>query len=603
MEHIRLSGKDILVILMTLFLGTSGAAVNIIPKPNSLTLGTGTFTVPATVILYSDGQFSDSTLFWVKQLFLKAGKVVKHSASADAPIYSHIRIRRVSAGSQFDSEGYSLIVKKDSIQIAAPTSAGQFYAVQTLRQMLPPQVERGPALVPATITLDEVTIIDKPRFARRGLMLDPVRHFIDLNYIRETIDRIASFKMNIFHMHLCDDQGWRWEVNGYPELTAKGASTQCGGGAPPSGTRWYFTQQELKDIVVYAAQRKIGVVPEIEMPGHCQAAIACYPSLGTSGSWDHNNVYTGTDVGQSLMDINNGATQLVKTFCQAVLTQAAAIFPGPYLDIGADECYNSTPAGYQNFVREMETFINGLGKKALGWEETYGKFANSTSISQIWNSAKDQPGTIFSWCNHFYLDQGNRKGDPSAHFWCAANGTSIQDVFNAYPSLPNHIGVEATLFTEFADPAKGYPDRQLFPRLTAVSELGWTNVNNLSWNDFAARVAPFGGRFNMMGMTWYTAENLVTWQTTGCPTYPNDTSVYSDMLWSDVPVDTILISGIALIDQKNTRRGVAAGFKLYDMRGRLVSGKTAQLQSKSMNGIFFRVDDTRATIVKVLKIR
>lgn len=601
-----MSWRIIPFILATLYFGTASATVNIVPRPSSVTEGSGSFIVPATVVLYSDGQFSDSTLFWVKHLFMKAGKRVKHSASADGPIYSHIRIRRVAASSEYGDEGYRLIIKKDSIQIAAPTSTGQFYAVQSIRQMLPPQVERGPALVPTTISLKELQIIDKPRFARRGLMMDPVRRFFDLNYMRESIDRLALFKMNIYHIHLCDDQGWRWEVDGYPELTNKGASTQVGGGKPPVGTRWYYTQQELKEIVTYASQRKIEVVPEIEMPGHCQAAIASYPNLGTSGSWNHNNVYTGTDVGQSLLDINSGIPPNVKTFCETVLTQAAAIFPGEYLDIGGDECYNSTVTGYQNFIRAMETFINGLGKKAMGWEETYGKFQNPTSISQTWNSAQDQPGTIFSWCNRMYLDHANRRGDISTHWWCAANGTTLKDVYYAYPNLPNHIGVEATLFSEFADPSKGYPDRQLFPRLTAVAELGWTAANNINWNDFIIRVAPFGGRFNMMGMTWYTGEDMVNWQTAGCPTYPNDTSVYSDIAWEAVPVDTVPGTNIEIIFPNQPKHGFTSKQSIYDLRGRLVNEKSRQQIEQlttlpgSAQGIYIAVDNKSKKITKIM---
>ena len=195
--------------------------------------------------VYSDDTTSDSTAPWIAKLFQQAGKETRHVFPAN---YAKIIVRHAPGTDTLGSDGYRLTITKDNITIEAQTTTGQFYAVQSLRQMLPPEVERGSGLVPSTIKLNGVAIVDnKSRLGYRGTMLDMCRHFISLNYVRETIDRMALLKLNVLHLHLSDDQGWRIEIKSYPNLTTVGAATQVGGAHPPSGTRWYYTQDEMKD--------------------------------------------------------------------------------------------------------------------------------------------------------------------------------------------------------------------------------------------------------------------------------------------------------------------------------------------------------------------
>ncbi|MBN1128685.1 MAG: beta-N-acetylhexosaminidase [Chitinispirillaceae bacterium] len=594
---------SVTVITLSILAGNADAAINIIPLPRSMAARSDTFIVPDTVAVYSDDATSDSTVPWIARLFQQAGKKTRHVFPAQ---YANITVRHASGTDTLGSDGYRLTVTRDNIAIEAQTTTGQFYAVQSLRQMMPPEIERKSSLAPSTIRLQGVAIVDnKSRLGYRGTMLDVSRHFITLNYVRETIERMALFKLNVLHLHLTDDQGWRIEIKSYPNLTTIGAATQVGGAHPPAGDRWYYTQDEMKDLVAYAAARKIAIMPEIDMPGHCQAAIASYNNLGTSGTWNHTEVYTGFYVGESCMDINNGVAPVVDTFVRKVWTELVPIFPYEYFHIGADECKYATQAAFTAFVKRVEQIIHGLGKKITGWDEIYGIVSDPRV--QTWMQGDDQPGTIFSWCNKMYWDQSNRSGDTGTYPWCVQQVT-LQDVYGASPQIssPNsHAGVEGCLWGDKV--VASSDDRQLFPRTAAEAEIGWTAANN--WTEFRSRVAPFSVRFNLMGISWYTNENLVTWQT-GYTQYrdSSDTSVFSNFMPTLIPVDTIRQ---AFIVATGSRRppALAAGsrYRIFDLRGRLIGtsdGHGLKNAVKSLvppDGVYFIVEEKNGSARKILK--
>jgi hexosaminidase len=573
--------------------GNAGAAFNLVPLPRVVAARSDTFPVPDTVAIYSDDAVSDSTVPWIAKLFQQAGKKTRHVYPSES---AQVAVRHAPATDTLGAEGYRLTVSKDKIVIEAQTATGQFYAVQSLRQMLPPGLERGPGLVPAGIKLPGVAIIDnKVRLGYRGTMLDVARHFITLEYIRQTLDRMALLKLNVLHLHLTDDQGWRIEIKGYPNLTAVGAATQVGGDHPPAGSRWYYTQEEMKALVAYAAARKITVVPEIDMPGHIQAAIASYNELGTSGSWNHTQVYTGFMVGQSCLDINNGIAAPVDTFARKVWTELAAIFPADTYHIGGDETNNCQKAAYTAFVKRMEQIIHGLGKKMTGWDDLYG--IGSDKQVQAWHQSSDRPGSVYSWCSTMYWDQNNRSADTGAYSWCVPQVT-IKDVYGASPQItgPNsHPGVEGCLWGDKVIAASD--DRQLFPRTAAEAEVGWTATDN--WTDFANRVAPFGVRFNLMGMRWYTNENLVSWQS-GYAQYRDSsaTTAFSGFMPAPVPVDTI---GSSFIIGSPSHRPPAlkpdASYRIFDFRGRslgLTDGRGWEKAARARaypEGVYFIVEE------------
>lgn len=594
--------KSVLTILFAVLAGNAVASINIIPLPRVMTMRSDTFTVPDTVAIYSDDATSDSTVPWIAKLFQQAGKKTRHVYPSN---YAKIIVRHAPATDTLGSDGYRLTITKDNITLEAQTTTGQFYAMQSLRQMLPPEVERGPGLVPSIIKLNGIAITDnKSRLGYRGTMLDICRHFISLNYVRETIDRMALLKLNVLHLHLSDDQGWRIEIKSYPNLTTVGAATQVGGAHPPSGARWYYTQDEMKTMVAYAAARKITIMPEIDMPGHCQAAIASYNNLGTSGSWSHTEVYTGSSVGQSCLDINNGIAPVVDTFVRKVWTELLPIFPSEYFHIGGDEVSNASQTAYAAFVKRAEQIIHGLGKKITGWDDIYG--ITTDPQVQAWHQSSDHPGAIFSWCSNMYWDQNNRSGDTGAYSWCVSQIT-LQDVYGASPQIssPNsHPGVEGCLWGDKVIAATD--DRQLFPRTAAEAEVGWTAANN--WNEFKTRVAPFSVRFNLMGISWYTNENLVTWQT-GYAQYrdSSDTSAFSGFMPALVPIDTIRESFI-IASNLHLPPALSSGahYRIFDLRGRLIGltdGRGLENAVRSLvspEGVYFIVEEKSGNARKIL---
>jgi hexosaminidase len=599
----RLFRKSVLTVMLSLLAGNASAAINIVPLPRVVTVRADTFMVPDTVTIYSDDAVSDSTVPWIAKLFEQAGKKTRHVYPAQ---YAKVIVRHAPATDTLGSDGYRLTITKDNISIEAQTTTGQFYAVQSLRQMLPPEIERSPKLVPSTIKLGGVAITDnKFRLGYRGTMLDVSRHFITLNYVRETVDRLALLKLNALHLHLTDDQGWRIEIKSYPNLTTIGASTQVGGAHPPAGTRWYYTQDEMKNLVAYAAARKIVIMPEIDMPGHTQAAIASYNNLGTSGSWNHTEVYTGFSVGQSCLDINNGTAPVVDTFVRKVWTELVPIFPYEYFHIGGDEVSNASKTAYAAFVKRAEQIINALGKKMTGWDDIYG-IASDPRV-QAWHQSSDHPGAILSWCEKMYWDQSNRSGDTGTYPWCVSQVT-LQDVYGttSQVSSPNsHAGVEGCLWGDKVIAASD--DRQLFPRTLAEADIGWTATNNIT--DFKTRAAPFSVRFNLMGISWYTNENLVAWQT-GYAQYrdSSDTSVFSNFMPAPVPVDTI---GDAFIIASNFHRPPAlvsgARYRIFDLRGRMIGAsdghglKSAVKSRIPFGGVYFIIEEKSMNVRKILK--
>ena len=602
-KKIGLFRKSVFAIFLALLAGNAVAAINIIPLPRAITARADTFTVPDTVAIYSDDPTSDSTAPWMAKLFAQAGKKTRRVYPA---AYAKVLIRHAPGTDSLGADGYRLTITKDNITLEAQTATGQFYGVQSLRQMLPPEVERGPGLVPSIIKLNGVAITDnKSRLGYRGTMLDVCRHFISLNYVRETVDRLALLKLNVLHLHLSDDQGWRIEIKSYPNLTTVGAATQVGGAHPPAGARWYYTQEEMKNLVAYAAARKVTILPEIDMPGHCQAAIASYNNLGTSGSWNHTEVYTGSGVGQSCLDINNGVAPAVDTFVRKVWTELAPLFPGDYLHMGGDEVSSASQTAYAAFVKRVEQIIHGLGKKMTGWDELYG-IASDLRV-QVWHQTSDQPGTIFSWCSKMYWDQSNRSGDTGANPWCVSQIT-LQDVYTAssqVSSLNSHAGVEGCFWGDVIIAAND--DRQLFPRTAAEAEIGWTATNN--WAGFVSRVAPFSVRFNLMGISWYTNENLVTWQT-GYSQYrdSSDTSAFSGFMPALVPVDTIRESFI-IASNSHRPPALAPGgrYRIFDLRGRMIGltdGRGLENAARSRvspGGVYFMVEEKGGNVRKILK--
>ncbi len=607
------------VMLGLLTAGVQADLNHLVPVPVTLAVRTDTFTVPKQVSIYSDGARSDSSVCWVKQLFDKMHAA--NSASYDTAIHTssrtaaHVRLLIIT-NATLGTEGYVLTVTRDSILIAAQTTTGQFYGIQTIRQMLPPQIECG-RNIPAPQKLPGCVITDYPRYAHRGTHFDIARHFHNMTYLRQLIDRIVLFKGNILHLHAADDQGWRIQVypppsatgttiTAYNNLTTIGGNNQCGGAC----ANCFFTQAQVRDsLVKYATERKLTIIPEIDMPGHIQAAIASFSQAGitiSSNCWNPcGNVYSGTGVGSSCLSINP-ISAVVDTFVRTVWTQMAALFPGTYLHMGGDEC----PVGgtaYSNFIKRAEAIINALGRRAMGWEDIYNYTSNATSITQTWNSGNDHANSVFTWCNRLYYDQSEGAG-AGYNNWCTSNVT-LQVTYSASGSIPNHFGVEGAMWTEMTTPANGLADRDMWPRQSACEELGWSAAASLVWANFAVRMQPFGCRYACMGISQWYHDAGVTWQTCAADTSTTPTNAYSNYDWRLIPV---VVSGIIPVYYKipvssNFSVLPDAVYKIIDVRGRLLgvsSGRDLAAFNKlnaTARGIYFVVDKKGNIAQKVLR--
>ncbi|MEU4426692.1 family 20 glycosylhydrolase [Actinoplanes sp. NPDC024001] len=413
--------------------------------------------------------------------------------------------------------GYQLDVTTTGVIIRAQQPAGLFAGVQSLRQILPPQIEArstqtGPWVIPGG------QMIDQPRFGYRGAMLDVARHFFTVAEVKRYIDHLALYKMNHLHLHLTDDQGWRIEITGYPNLVTTGAATSAGGW--PGG---YYTQAQYREIVAYASSRYITVVPEIDMPGHMNAALASYPSLNCDGVAPPP--YTGTGVGFSSLCLTDPDT---KPFAEAVISQLAALTPGPYLHIGGDEAWSTPEDQYVSFLDWAQQTVVKYGKVPVGWHDL-GKapmqpgamlqyWGTATSDSLVTAAAAAGHGIIMSPANRAYADMKYSGSTVIGLDW--AGTISVQRAYDWDPAA--HMtgvpaaairGVEAPLWTESVTTAQDV-DYLTFPRIPAYAELGWSPRSTHDWASFRTRLAAQGPRWEQLGIRYHRSAEIA-WPTAG----------------------------------------------------------------------------------------
>ncbi|WP_049573403.1 beta-N-acetylhexosaminidase [Nonomuraea sp. SBT364] len=426
-----------------------------------------------------------------------------------------ISLRLKGAPAHVGREGYQLDVTPRSVTIKARTAAGLFNGVQTLRQLLPASVESttvrpGPWRVPAG------RVVDHPRFAYRGAMLDVARHFHPVDTVKRYIDRIALYKINHLHLHLSDDQGWRIAIDTWPRLASYGGSTQVGGG--PGG---HYTKTDYREIVAHAARRHITIVPEIDVPGHTNAALASYPELNCDGVAPP--LYTGTRVGFSSLCTSK---EITYTFVRDVLAELAALTPGPYLHLGGDEADATSDADFAAFLNRAHPMAVSLGKTVVGWHQIAAPAVRHSPgrVLQYWGLSGSDPQVaeavsggakvIMSPANKTYLDM---KYDPTTRL--GTTWASLIEVRTAYDWDPGAhltgvpesavLGVEAPLWTETIVTEDDL-EYMAFPRLPAVAELGWSPRSAHDWEGFRERLAAQGPRWETLGIGFHRSPQ-VSW--------------------------------------------------------------------------------------------
>jgi hexosaminidase len=536
--------KNILLVIFLFVAATcsSQSSLNIIPEPVKVEVKDGSFTItPSTKIIAEASGVSKSINFlndYLKKFYGFELKTSKEKSATNVIELNFDRLDNSNPGA------YEMDVDKNKIYIGGDNEQGVFYGIQTLIQLLPAEKSNS-------LNIQQCNIVDSPRFAYRGLHLDCGRHFFPVNFIKEYIDFIAMHKMNTFHWHLTEDQGWRIEIKKYPKLTQVGA---CRNGTiighhPGTGndnTKYcgYYTQQQIKDIVKYAADRYITIIPEIEMPGHASAAIAAYPQLSCfpdsstkiakGVKWSGDS--TGKQVQQSwgvYPDVF-APTDYTFKFLENVLDEVMQLFPSKYIHIGGDECPKiywkesafcqqlikdsglKNEEGLQSyFIRKIERYLNSKGRSIIGWDEILegGIAPNATIMS--WrgeqggiDAAKQHHTVIMTPGSYVYFDHAQNKNSDSLTI---GGYLPVETVYN-YEPLPKELssdeqkyilGAQANVWTEYmSNPAK--VEYMLFPRLEAISEVLWTPKENKNWDDFKNRLQQQYKRYDLWNVHYNT---------------------------------------------------------------------------------------------------
>lgn len=513
--------------------------LGLVPRPRSVAIQSGFFAVgPGTKIGYAKGLEKEagflrqSIRFGDGHRFEIAPKTVQNG----------INLRLDPGLSSLGPEGYRLMVKPNGIVIAGAKPAGVFYGVQTLRQLFP-AASFGKGLPAGGVTaLPSVEIEDKPRFAWRGMHLDVARHFMPKEEVMRYLDLMALHKLNTFHWHLTDDQGWRLEIKRYPKLTSVGAwrkDTQTSWDPPtfegkPHGG--FYTQKDAREIVAYAAARHITVVPEIEMPGHAQAAIAAYPELGNTKK--QLEVLNGWGVNADVFSVDDTTIR----FLQNVLDEVMTIFPSRFIHIGGDEVpktqWKVSPTaqakmqalglkdedGLQSwFVHEMDTYLTGKGRRLIGWDEILeGGLAPGAAVMS-WRgieggiaAAKAGHDMVMASSTHLYLDYYQSRDiarEPHAigGFIPLSRVYAFEPVpAELTPEEAKHVlGVQAQIWTEYIPTFKAV-EYMAYPRACALAEIAWSPAETRDYADFLVRLEPHLERLRAMGVNFRPLEEART---------------------------------------------------------------------------------------------
>lgn len=535
-KTIRSEAGVIIFLLVALFSCNQSKKDNtidsIIPKPQAVESTGRNFEVKETTGIFIEPgseELKSIANYLAMKLKPSTGFNIPVSTMADQHSAGSI-ILSLSADSQLGEEGYELTITEGQVKLIAPNPAGLFRGVQTIRQLLPAVVESAALQKNIDWTLPTGTIRDFPNYKWRGMMLDVSRHFFSVVEVKRLIDEMAYYKLNVFHWHLSDDQGWRIEIKSWPKLTAFGGSTQVGG-----GKGGFYTQEQYKDVVKYAQERYITVVPEIDMPGHTNAALASYPELNCSEQTIKLNpgnemkrkvpgLYTGIEVGFSTLCTSK---EMTYQFVDDVVRELSEITPGPYLHIGGDESHATKKEDYIPFVKKVQEIVVKHGKKVVGWDE----IANSTllpeSMVQVWDKPANgklaivQGGKlIMSPAKKAYLDMSYDSTCKLGLHWAA-----YIEVDKAYSWDPttyaagikreNIYGVESALWSETIL-TRNDIDYMVFPRLPGHAEIGWSATadgtpGSRNWEEYKVRLANHGPRLNAMGINFYQSK-LVPWK-------------------------------------------------------------------------------------------
>jgi hexosaminidase len=483
---------------------------NIIPKPVMAAESGDLFTLTnATDICIEPdtAEMSGLAQYLAEKLRPATGYPLRVSDKSELPKKGNIILTTLKAGTDLGNEGYQLSITTDSVKLSAHWPAGIFRGIQTIRQLLPSSIENSTSQ-PGPWAIPTGKIRDYPRFEWRGVMLDVARHFFGVTEVKRYLDLAAYYKMNRFHLHLTDDQGWRLMINSWPKLALHGGSSAVNG--DPGG---YFTQSEYADLVSYARSRYIEIIPEIDLPGHTNAALASYPELNPGGAVP--SLYTGIEIGFSSLRTDQ---EITYKFVDDIIREVAAMSPAPYIHIGGDEAASTAPPDYKKFIERVQSIVKSHDKQMIGWEEIANVELDSSSIVQSWKSnivhkAVEQGArVIFSPGSKTYLDMKYDAATPLGLKW--AGYIDVKDAYNWDPAdqeaavaEKDILGIEAPLWSETLRTIKDI-EYMAFPRLPALAEIGWSARAGRNWDEFSIRLGSQGPRWNAMGLNFYRSTQV-----------------------------------------------------------------------------------------------
>lgn len=494
--------KTLFIILITLFSMGLNAQIKIIPQPVEIEIKKGFFVFDNKLIIYNTANDSsvNSIAVYLKETLINKGKVADiQIVNGVAEIKKGLFLFINKNLSNLGDEGYELNITQNRIDITASHIRGLFYGVQSLRQLLPAEFESKTGMTKPGFKIPCVEITDNPKFKWRGMLLDCGRHFMDKEFVKRYIDLLAYYKMNTLHWHLTEDQGWRIEIKKYPKLTEIGSWRTEADGSRYGG---FYTQDEIKEVVEYAKERFVNVVPEIELPGHSVAAIASYPNLSCTGK--QIDVETQWGVFKDIYCAGNDTTI---NFLKDVLTEVMSLFPSKYIHIGGDEapkyrwenctkCQNRIKNNALKdehelqswFIGQFDEFLSQNGRKLIGWDEILEGGLSKGATVQSWRgmegaiaAARSGHDAIVSPTSHAYFDYD-------------ISNINLEKVysFNPIPDELNEnerkhiLGGECNLWSERAPQEK--VDGRMFPRILAMSEVLWTYPEKRNFNEFRKRV-------------------------------------------------------------------------------------------------------------------
>jgi hexosaminidase len=524
------------VMTATTFAAESGPAL--IPLPQKMERREGTFSLQPKTRIMADKAARTNAQYLVQQLDRSTGYKLKVNSSTKAqPVEGAVLLTTKDAKPGLGSDGYELTVTPDAVVLRAAAPAGLFYGVQTLLQLLPPQVFASQPVLGQDWQIPCVAIEDQPRFKWRGLLLDVARHFFPKAEVKQMLDELAAQKVNTLQMHLTDDQGWRVEIKKYPRLTQVGAwRDEAGFGLDPKlSTAYradgkyggYYTKADIRELIAYAASRHITIVPEIEMPGHASAALSAYPELSCSGG-----PYTPNTKGGVFAGVYCAGNDATFEFLQNMLAEVIELFPGQYIHIGGDEVPKDNwkkcakcqarikQEGLKNehelqsyFVRRIEKFINSKGRTLIGWSEIREGGLAQNAVVMDWiggavEAASAGHDVIMSPTGFCYLDyyqSTNHATEPKA----IGGYIPLSKVYSFEPipdkleaQYRSHIlGAQGNLWTEYIPNLK-QAQYMVFPRLCALAEITWSPQASRNWEDFTRRLQIQFQRFDQAGVNY-----------------------------------------------------------------------------------------------------